>query len=78
MKTDRGFVAALTKGQHPHASAPTGSTMPGLAGRDVRPRPRDAQAHHHQPSLPSDTSWPPFFENTLDRDVEGQPTADYL
>ena len=48
-------------------------------GRDVRPDPRDAHADHHEPELHGDRLVGAIlFEMTMDRDIEGRGSAEYL
>ena len=48
-------------------------------GGDVCARASNAHAHHDQPQLHRRAGYSAIlFENTLDRDIERRPTADYL
>src|SRR4051812_38309586 len=83
MKSQPGFVAALDQsgGSTPHALALYGVKEPSWKADDemfalvhqMRPRAIASPAFSGDRILGAI-----LFENTMDRDVEGRPTADYL
>jgi Alginate export len=82
MKTRPGFIAALDQsgGSTPGALRAYG-IKDGVVqrGRDVPDCASDAHAHHDTPAFTAERILAAIlFENTVDRDVEGHPTADYL
>ena len=83
MKTHPGFIAALDQsgGSTPGRTASLRNQRRCVVqrGRDVCDRAPDAHAHDYQPQLTGERIIGAIlFENTMDRDIEGQPTADYL